>query len=64
MTFKKWVKGIQTVGYNGARTVHAPSFNDENKVIPIDQWRKILAIGWQMPPDRVSSLSQVSQLIL
>ena len=22
LTFKKWVKSIQTLGYNGARTVH------------------------------------------
>ena len=33
MNFKKWVKSIQTVGYNGARTVFAltnkgPSIND------------------------------------
>ena len=27
MTFKKWVKNIQTAGYNGARTVVAKSLN-------------------------------------
>jgi hypothetical protein len=25
MKFKKWVKSIQTAGYNGARTVHTQS---------------------------------------
>ena len=30
MNFKKWVKSIQTAGYNGARTVHTlglPAFH-------------------------------------
>jgi hypothetical protein len=26
MNFKKWVKSIQTAGYNGARTVHISNF--------------------------------------
>ena len=26
MNFKKWVKSVQTAGYNGARTVYTPKF--------------------------------------
>ena len=33
MNFKKWVKSIQTVGYNGARTVMNLLAMDQN-------WRK------------------------
>ena len=36
MNFKKWVKRIQTAGYNGARTVHY------TKVILLSQFSELL----------------------
>ena len=33
MNFKKWVKSIQTAGYNGARTVYSFTIHSTNKEI-------------------------------
>ena len=32
MNFKKWVKSIQTAGYNGARTVYETQFGQIAKI--------------------------------
>ena len=39
MNFKKWVKSIQTAGYNGARTV------DEKKIIIMEKNPMILLVS-------------------
>ena len=38
MNFKKWVKSIQTVGYNGARTVHYENKLTKN-IRPTNIWQ-------------------------
>jgi hypothetical protein len=49
MNFKKWVKSIQTAGYNGARTVHKiPKFIQNSAKVhrnkPIKRNKNILSI--------------------
>ena len=41
MNFKKWVKSIQTAGYNGARTV----FKSDRKIIITYRMRAIITRG-------------------
>ena len=44
MNFKKWVKSIQTAGYNGARTVFALLFNMQMQKLASE-----IEIGMQKP---------------
>ena len=44
MNFKKWVKSIQTAGYNGARTV-----------LLIDLDLVEFQLGWQDPDRQISN---------
>ena len=42
MNFKKWVKSIQTAGYNGARTVDYVGFDAFRYVNGILEQRKLI----------------------
>ena len=45
MDFKKWVKSIQTAGYNGARTVYQGERRETKYVLKGNQNHRFVLIG-------------------